>query len=191
MLPPEALPKIQQLGLTRSTIQARTTFSPPRIRHSSHTMNERSVQQVRSRRRGPIHRVQNESAPPQHANERSVCTRHSYLAQGESMSSPANCTSIHDTARIPSISTGYQQSQNSEQSIYNMHYHQNRHQHNNDDNDEDSDDDQALRNNLDDSRINPRICICDRQLYPTDCSNCNVVSNSTCGRHKHISCTHG
>ena len=140
---------------------------------------------TRGRGRGrPRRRPRNESVPPPPA--RRVRTRQSYQASGESLSTPATGTSIRDTAINPSRSTGSQQSQDSDQSMFNINYrHQNRQQL-----DDDDGEDQALSRNLDESRINPRICICDRQLYPTDCSDCDLASNYTCESHKHVPCSH-
>lgn len=186
----------QQLGLRRtSTIRAGRRSSPPRTFPSSPTRNETRVQQDTSRRRGRPRRTINELTPPPHVHERTVRTRNSSnLDQGVSTSTPSIAPSIRDTARIQSVSSGSQQSQGSEQSYYNVRYSQiNHRRHNDGDNDDDSDntDEEELgRNNLDDSRINPRICICDRQLYPTDCRHCNVSSNITCDKHNHITCTH-
>ena len=176
-----------------TNLVARPPLDNSNLVHELSVQQDTTRRQHTSRRRGRSQTTVHASAHLPQVHERRVRTRNSSnLAQGESISTPSNAPSIRDTARIASVSSGSQHSQGSEQSSYNVRYFQHRQQLNDHDTDNDSTDtdDELSRTNLDSTRINHRICICDRQLYPTDCTNCNVSSNTTCVQHQHITCTH-
>mmetsp|Transcript_2312 Transcript_2312/g.3704 ORF Transcript_2312/g.3704 Transcript_2312/m.3704 type:complete len:338 (-) Transcript_2312:500-1513(-) len=90
---------------------------------------------------------------------------------------PAAAPSRHN-ARNPSRSTGSQHSQDSSTSIYNLEYRRSRNE-------------SSMTGggtNLNTARLNPRICICDQHMFPTDCSECDIANNNNCERHSIVNC---
>ncbi len=129
------------------------------------------------------------TARPRDAEE---TPRRSSRRRLESATTPTNPhphppTSIRDTARErPRPSTGSQHSQDSQHSIYHVNYRGRRNT---------AQSDAPQREpltgggiNLDGQRLNPRICICDQQLFPITCDDCDIGSNTACHHHKVVSC---
>ena len=87
-------------------------------------------------------------------------------------------TSIRANARNSSQSTGSQNSQDSNRSYYNLNYHR------------DGENEEVGGGGINlNTRYNPRICICDEQLFPITCKECNLATNTACERHTIVSCT--
>jgi ribosomal protein L32 len=42
--------------------------------------------------------------------------------------------------------------------------------------------------NLDESRLNPRICLCDQHLFPLSCEECDVNTGTACALHMTVTC---
>eukprot|EP00984_Skeletonema_dohrnii_P031047 scaffold23084_cov153-Skeletonema_dohrnii-CCMP3373.AAC.2 len=99
---------------------------------------------------------------------------------GEATPAAAAATSIRATAINYSRSAGSQNSQDSSHSFYNLNYHR-----------RGRGEEEIMGGgiNLDAIGYNPRICICDQQLYPITCNECDLTTNTACARHIVVQCT--
>jgi len=106
------------------------------------------------------------------------------MDEASTPNNPPRAPSIRDTATNPARpSTGSQQSQDSHNSSYNVNYrHRARRERG------DGQQQMPPPMNLDESRLNPRICLCDQHLFPLSCEECDVNTGTACALHMTVTC---
>ena len=101
-------------------------------------------------------------------------------SNSSSSTTPVAAPSIRATARLSSRSSGSQHSQDSSGSMYNLEYRRSRNN---------SSPLTGGGTNLNAARLNPRMCICDQQMFPINCSGCDIANNNHCEYHAVVNCT--